>query len=193
MKLFRSRLFIALFASIVSLVVAAGVAWATVPDSGGVIHGCYANANGALRVVDNPSSCKSNETALPWNEAGVQGLQGIQGPPGIPGKDGAPGIQGPPGVVAGLGTNTGGAAAGNGATCTLGQVLLSASPVVTAGGVAANGQILSISQNTALFSLLGTTYGGDGISSFALPDLRSVTPNNMTYSICVAGIFPVQS
>ncbi|HEY3267951.1 MAG TPA: tail fiber protein [Armatimonadota bacterium] len=35
-----------------------------------------------------------------------------------------------------------------------------------------NGQILSIAQNTALFALLGTTYGGDGRTTFALPDLR---------------------
>jgi microcystin-dependent protein len=35
-----------------------------------------------------------------------------------------------------------------------------------------NGQILSIAQNTALFSLLGTTYGGNGTTTFALPDLR---------------------
>ncbi len=35
------------------------------------------------------------------------------------------------------------------------------------------GQIMSIAQNTALFSLLGTTYGGDGQTTFALPDLRS--------------------
>lgn len=35
-----------------------------------------------------------------------------------------------------------------------------------------DGQILPISQNTALFSLLGTTYGGDGRTTFALPDLR---------------------
>jgi microcystin-dependent protein len=34
------------------------------------------------------------------------------------------------------------------------------------------GQLMAISQNTALFSLLGTTYGGDGITTFALPDLR---------------------
>jgi len=39
-----------------------------------------------------------------------------------------------------------------------------------------NGQILSISQNTALFSLLGTTYGGNGQTTFALPDLRSRVP-----------------
>ena len=35
-----------------------------------------------------------------------------------------------------------------------------------------NGQLMSISQNTALFSLLGTTYGGNGVTTFALPDLR---------------------
>ena len=39
-----------------------------------------------------------------------------------------------------------------------------------------NGQILPISQNTALFSLLGTTYGGNGQSTFALPDLQGRAP-----------------
>ena len=39
-----------------------------------------------------------------------------------------------------------------------------------------DGQLLPISQNTALFSLLGTTYGGDGKSTFALPDLQGNSP-----------------
>ena len=39
-----------------------------------------------------------------------------------------------------------------------------------------NGQIISIAQNTALFSLLGTTYGGNGTTTFALPDLRNRVP-----------------
>lgn len=39
-----------------------------------------------------------------------------------------------------------------------------------------NGQIMPLSQNTALFSLLGTTYGGDGRSNFALPDLQGSAP-----------------
>lgn len=39
-----------------------------------------------------------------------------------------------------------------------------------------NGQIMSIAQNTALFALLGTTYGGNGSSTFALPDLRGRAP-----------------
>jgi microcystin-dependent protein len=39
-----------------------------------------------------------------------------------------------------------------------------------------NGQLMPISQNTALFSLLGTTYGGDGKSTFALPDMQGNVP-----------------
>ena len=39
-----------------------------------------------------------------------------------------------------------------------------------------NGQLLPIAQNTALFSLLGTTYGGNGTSNFALPDLQGRAP-----------------
>src|SRR5436853_2432771 len=39
-----------------------------------------------------------------------------------------------------------------------------------------DGQILPLSQNTALFSLLGTTYGGDGKSNFALPNLQGMAP-----------------
>ena len=44
------------------------------------------------------------------------------------------------------------------------------------GWALCNGQLLPISQNTALFSLLGTTYGGDGKSTFALPNLQSRIP-----------------
>lgn len=44
------------------------------------------------------------------------------------------------------------------------------------GWAQCNGQLLPISQNTALFSLLGTTYGGDGKSTFGLPDLQGCAP-----------------
>jgi microcystin-dependent protein len=44
------------------------------------------------------------------------------------------------------------------------------------GWALCNGQLLSINQNQALFSLLGTTYGGNGQTTFALPDLRGRTP-----------------
>ncbi|MFZ7088822.1 phage tail protein [Curtobacterium sp. RRHDQ10] len=44
------------------------------------------------------------------------------------------------------------------------------------GWATCNGQLMPISQNTALFSLLGTTYGGDGRSTFALPNLMGASP-----------------
>lgn len=44
------------------------------------------------------------------------------------------------------------------------------------GWALCNGQLMPISQNTALFSLLGTTYGGDGKSTFALPNLQGTAP-----------------
>src|SRR4051794_19056287 len=44
------------------------------------------------------------------------------------------------------------------------------------GWALCNGQLLPINQNQALFSLLGTMYGGNGITTFALPDLRSRVP-----------------
>jgi Phage Tail Collar Domain len=53
-----------------------------------------------------------------------------------------------------------------------------------------SGQLLSIAQNTALFSLIGTLYGGNGMTSFALSSLQSRSPNNMTYTICTEGVFP---
>jgi microcystin-dependent protein len=63
----------------------------------------------------------------------------------------------------------------------------------TAGGVPATGQTLNISQNAALFSLLGNLYGGDGMSTFKLPDLRNSAPNGLTYVICTQGVFPSRS
>ncbi len=54
----------------------------------------------------------------------------------------------------------------------LGQIEMFAGDFAPAGWMFCEGQILSISENEALFNLLGTTYGGDGVQTFALPDLR---------------------
>jgi microcystin-dependent protein len=54
----------------------------------------------------------------------------------------------------------------------LGELMLVPYNFAPRGWAFCNGQILSIAQNTALFSLLGTTYGGNGTTTFALPDLR---------------------
>ena len=58
----------------------------------------------------------------------------------------------------------------------LGQIGIYGFNFAPRGWALASGTILSIAQNTALFSLLGTTYGGNGQTTFGLPDLRSRTP-----------------
>ena len=91
-------------------------------------------------------------------------------------------------TLAKFGTTQFAPAAGNGTTCTLGEISLTAATVTN--GVPAQGQLLAIVNNQALFSLLGTIYGGNGTTTFALPDLRGLAPNGMTYSICDLGVFP---
>lgn len=59
-----------------------------------------------------------------------------------------------------------------GADAFLGELTYGAWNFAPKGTALCNGQILPINQNTALFALLGTTYGGNGTSTFALPDLR---------------------
>lgn len=56
------------------------------------------------------------------------------------------------------------------------SIVLFAGNFAPRGWAFCNGQILAISSNSALFSLLGTTYGGNGSTTFALPDLRSRVP-----------------
>ena len=58
----------------------------------------------------------------------------------------------------------------------LGQIILFAGTFAPRGWALCEGQILPINQYQALFSILGTTYGGDGRTSFALPDLRGRAP-----------------
>ena len=58
----------------------------------------------------------------------------------------------------------------------VGQLMLTGANFCPVGWLHAKGQILSIAQNTALFSLLGTTYGGNGQTTFALPNLSGRVP-----------------
>src|SRR5215469_18234429 len=58
----------------------------------------------------------------------------------------------------------------------IGELMAFAGNFAPAGWAFCSGQLVPISQNEALFALIGTTYGGDGVSTFALPDLRSRTP-----------------
>ena len=75
----------------------------------------------------------------------------------------------------------------------LGEIRLFPYNFVPTGWAACNGSLLPINQNQALFALLGTTFGGNGQTDFALPDLRSkvpLPPGQGTYCIATQGVFP---
>ena len=75
----------------------------------------------------------------------------------------------------------------------LGEIQTFAFNFCPVGWAALNGQLLLISQYAALFSLLGTTFGGDGITTFALPTWGPIfTANGGTLLPCIAlqGVFP---
>jgi microcystin-dependent protein len=83
-----------------------------------------------------------------------------------------------------------------GASPFLGEVETFAFGFCPVGWLTLNGQLLSISQNAALFALLGTTYGGDGVTTFALPTAKPIfTATGAVLLQCIAtqGIFPSRS
>ncbi len=125
------------------------------------IRGCASTKTGALSILLKAGArCRKGTQAVSWNTA-----------------------------LFGAKTNQAATATGQG-TCTLGEIILTAGKTAAPGTARADGQILKISSFTALFSLLGTKYGGNGTTTFALPDLRNAAPDGLTYSICEFGIFP---
>jgi len=64
----------------------------------------------------------------------------------------------------------------------IGEIRMFAGNFAPTGWQFCNGQLLSIAQNTTLFSLLGTTYGGNGTQTFGLPDLRGRVPVHAGFS-----------
>lgn len=73
----------------------------------------------------------------------------------------------------------------------IGSICTTAATYCPHGTLEANGQILTITQNGALYSLLGTYFGGDGRVNFALPDLRGRAPVGLSYDIPSAAGQPV--
>ncbi|MFF2051228.1 phage tail protein [Leifsonia sp. NPDC058194] len=73
----------------------------------------------------------------------------------------------------------------------VGEIRLGAFNFPPTGWAFCRGQLVAISQNTALFSLLGTNFGGDGKATFALPDLRGAVPIGTGYDPTSLGDVPL--
>ncbi len=75
----------------------------------------------------------------------------------------------------------------------LGEIELFPFTFVPRGWLLCNGQLLSIAQNQALYSLLRNYYGGDGRTTFALPNLLGTEPiPNTKFYIAIQGFYPTQ-
>jgi len=72
----KSNLVAAIAGVVVATVVVGGIAWAAIPDAGGVIHGCYKAINGQLRVVNSAVDCDASEHSIDWSQQGPQGPAG---------------------------------------------------------------------------------------------------------------------
>jgi microcystin-dependent protein len=72
----------------------------------------------------------------------------------------------------------------------IGQIALFPYTFTPNGWMPCEGQIIRIAENSALFSALGTQFGGDGRTTFALPDYRSLAPANSRYFLSITGEFP---
>jgi microcystin-dependent protein len=74
----------------------------------------------------------------------------------------------------------------------IGETRLFAFTFAPDGWVTCEGQLLAIEDNETLFQLIGTTYGGDGETTFALPDAKGPASGNETLSLCISlfGAFP---
>jgi hypothetical protein len=100
-------------------------------------------------------SCSGNQKLIEWNVKGPTGHAGPTGPAGPQGPVGPP----DPSATAfndAFGTDTGTATTAHGEPCTVGDIILTASPIKTAGGIPARGQLLEVVQNRALFAVLGS-------------------------------------
>ena len=165
----------------------------------GIVPGAY------LLTVQNATTGLLGIFDATIGQVGPTGPPGPAGPAGATGPPGPTGATGPPGASGKIPANlttlsnalstNGGTAFGYNkisAACpnmNIGDVLLSVNSYGQ-GALPADGRLLAISDYPALFDLIGTLFGGDGRSTFALPDLRPFAPQLLQYSICVEGNFP---
>ncbi len=177
-----------------------GCAATTAMDAGnGSSGGSSGSSGGGTMGATGPQGPAGPEgpagPAGPEGPAGAAGAQGPVGPAGGQGPAGPTGPAGAPSKIDGLVGNSSSimqvASADNASNfCVVGQILLFAYAPQTANLLLANGQLVPISQNDALFSVIGTTFGGDGTTTFAMPNLTGVAPNNTGYYVCAFGVFP---
>lgn len=138
--------------------------------------------NGILMATQNEFSAHAGNANVhvtaqekeKWNSGG-QGTKGDKGDPGPQGPKGEPGMQGPPGAQGPKGDKGDKGDTGpegpRGFSVAPGCFMWFCGSVAPNGWLECNGATLQISQYPELYAAIGTTYGGNGVTTFALPDL----------------------
>jgi len=163
------------------LAVAGGIAYATIPDSGGVYNACLLKATGTIRLIDTSlpshdfrSHCAAFEEPISWNAKGQPGAQGLPGPAGPKGDTGATGPAGPKGDTGDPGakgdTGAQGPPGPAGPAGPMGPSGLGVGQKLIAGGTYG---IPDVSGNVATYTSSGgftiTTTDGSGVYDITMP------------------------
>ena len=148
---------------VVGVLAAAGLAYAAIPDQGGVFHACYKTVGGQLRLVQSASDCNPSETATKWSQTGTAGPPGPTGPTGTAGPTGPNG----PSLLAG---GSGGETLAD-IQCYVGVGAMDCSgPAAVSQVVATSGTVKS------LFVHISVGPGTGSIMSYTLKNETTATP-----------------
>jgi hypothetical protein len=180
-----------------------GMTWALVGPTGIQGPAGPVGATGPVGTTGAAGPIGPAGATGPKGSTGATGASGPAGPTGPVGPAGATGATGPAASVPANLTTLSQHLSSNGVsytgaetflspggTCVIGDILLSVNGYFGGSLLPADGRILPIAPYTPVFSLIGTNFGGNGTSNFALPDLRPFAPQGLQYSICVEGLFP---
>ena len=174
---------------------AGGIAYASIPETNGVVHGCYKTLGGALRVIDTgkKQACVRGELALSWNQTGPKGTTGTNGPTGAKGPTGTTGATGPSDAWMAQGSTP---LSSTGYTTVASLIVAddgnyrSLCLVLRTGQSASTICKLLVAGNELGATTVSTTGGGSGVNyaSFALLGATTITAAPATASVeCTTG------
>jgi hypothetical protein len=188
---------------------ASGFAVAAAPNpTTKVVRACVAKRTGVVRVRAAGARCRRTERPLSWNRVGPRGVSGVftgyskaesdakyldkagkaVDADKLDGQDASAFVPAVRLASAGGRVTTAGEESTPAApACAMGTMLPTAGTAAPPGWSFAHGQTVQIAEHPALFSVLGTRYGGDGKTTFALPDAYDLGPGGTNWLICTGG------
>jgi hypothetical protein len=164
------------------------VAWASIPDSAGVIHGCRKTSDGSVRVIDTAvtQNCPNGFVSMNWNQTGPQGPTGPAGATGAQGATGPAGPQGPAGF-ANLTLRNATIPVPANTQVTESANCLQTETAISAGWQNIGGGRVEVVSNGPGFPLGGQT--DHHRWSFVLDNKTSINATYVLYAYCVPGNF----